>query len=47
MDEHAGLVKIATDTIFEGGGVEALDGGGVVEEAGAKEEDAALGRAVI
>ena len=43
MDEGAGLVEIATWDTFHGGGVETLDGGWVVKECGAEDEDGALG----
>ena len=48
VDERSGLVKVAAKgTVFEVGGVEALAGGGIVEEGGAKDDDGALGRVVV
>lgn len=43
MDDGAGLVEVAPVVIFNGGGVETLDGGWVVEKGRAEDEDGALG----
>lgn len=43
MDEGAGLVEVSSVVFFHGGGVQTLDGGWVVEEGGAEDEDGTLG----